>query len=393
MIITSDLYKRAEDCCGCEVCAASCPKGIIEMKPSSDGFMYPVAIAPDKCIDCNLCIKVCPVKNPFTGQKAVSHFGGYSKSENDIRKSASGAMASIISKAFIEKDGVVYGVKYSDDFLTSEYTRCSSLKDIDALRGSKYSQSRKHNIFHKIKNDLKFDRRVLFIGLPCEVQALKLFLRVNYTNLYTAALICHGPTSPTVQTEYITNITNKVGSKVKEFTLRDKPKGWKPYFIKATFDDGSIFQEEFHPSVYGIAFKELKRQSCAVCKFKLNYHESHINADIIIGDFHGATPSDPQSKLGVSQSSVLTSKGEELISMSLDQLTLSTITPHKAIHYNRALYSTIKPRWNRNQFAKTMAKDGLLAACQLRSITLIDQYEALVGYIKHILVKVKRFIK
>lgn len=397
MIVTSDLYKTEAECCGCETCAAICPQKIIEMQPVPDGFVYPVAIEPDKCINCKLCLKVCPLKNDYLGYKAEKHYGGHSFDENTIKKSASGALAAVLASSFVKNGGVVYGVRYSEDFLTPIFSRCTTLSEIEALRGSKYSQARKYDIFHHVKADLEKALPVLFIGLPCETYSLKLFLKRSYTNLYTSSLICHGPTSPAVQEKYVAEIlSNKGNGRIIQFTLRDKPKGWKPYYIKATFEDGNYYSEEFHPSTYGIAFKELKRPSCATCKFKLTYKESHIDSDLIIGDFHGATPSDPQyNKWGSSQVSVLTDKGHELIrSIVVDgDFDLSEITSYKAIHYNKALNRIIRPRWNRNQFAKCFERHGLVAACQLKSIVLIDAYYGAVRTILSLLAKLKkRFI-
>ena len=56
-----ELFSRKEECCGCSACFAACPKGAITMVPDEEGFEYPV-IDPEKCIRCQLCMKVCPFK-------------------------------------------------------------------------------------------------------------------------------------------------------------------------------------------------------------------------------------------------------------------------------------------------------------------------------------------
>jgi formate hydrogenlyase subunit 6/NADH:ubiquinone oxidoreductase subunit I len=55
------LFKRKEDCCGCTACYAICPKFAITMIEDEEGFIYP-NIDEFKCIICNQCIKVCPLK-------------------------------------------------------------------------------------------------------------------------------------------------------------------------------------------------------------------------------------------------------------------------------------------------------------------------------------------
>lgn len=55
------LYIRKEECCGCTACYAVCSKNAISMVEDNEGFEYPV-IDDDKCIQCNKCLKVCPIK-------------------------------------------------------------------------------------------------------------------------------------------------------------------------------------------------------------------------------------------------------------------------------------------------------------------------------------------
>ncbi|SEG19772.1 4Fe-4S dicluster domain-containing protein [Butyrivibrio sp. Su6] len=56
-----DLYNKKEECCGCSACFSICPKMAISMMPDDEGFLYPL-IDEAKCIQCYLCIKVCPLK-------------------------------------------------------------------------------------------------------------------------------------------------------------------------------------------------------------------------------------------------------------------------------------------------------------------------------------------
>lgn len=390
MIETKDLYANPVDCCGCEACSQSCPKGIIDMVQAYDGFYYPKAINPSQCIDCKRCLKVCPLKSGYSGGTAPSNYGGYSNDESDIKKSASGGLATVLSRQFIENGGIVYGVAYSVDFNSAEYKRCDRIDQLEDLRGSKYIQARKTRVYEAIKSDLNNKKRVLYIGLPCDVHALKI-LFPNNPNLFTVALICHGPTSPLVQKEFVSSLKTVNSGGITNFTVRGKVGGWKPYYIKARFDDGMTFEEQFLSSTYGIAFAELKRPSCSKCRFKLHMKHSTIDADLIIGDFHGAAPRSPYyNKWGVSQMSILTAQGEELKTMIKDEFTLVPISLYTAIHYNKALGRIIKPRWNRNQFAKTLSKYGLSKACKLQSIKLIEVYIKIVGKSKRLLANVKR---
>ena len=50
------------DCCGCNACGDICPKDAITFETDIEGFWYP-KVDRDKCIDCGLCEKTCPITN------------------------------------------------------------------------------------------------------------------------------------------------------------------------------------------------------------------------------------------------------------------------------------------------------------------------------------------
>lgn len=58
---TPILYERKEECCACTACYSICPSDAIEMQYDDEGFEYPI-IDLHKCIRCNKCIFVCPIR-------------------------------------------------------------------------------------------------------------------------------------------------------------------------------------------------------------------------------------------------------------------------------------------------------------------------------------------
>ena len=49
-----------DKCCGCASCSSVCAHKAISMKLDEEGFEYPV-VNQERCVDCGLCQKVCPV--------------------------------------------------------------------------------------------------------------------------------------------------------------------------------------------------------------------------------------------------------------------------------------------------------------------------------------------
>lgn len=68
--------------------------------------------------------------------------------------------------------------------------------------GSKYVKSNPVGIYDKVVEKLKNGNSVLFIGLPCQVAAVKNYMLAMSDNirenLYTVDLICHGSPSPKI---------------------------------------------------------------------------------------------------------------------------------------------------------------------------------------------------
>lgn len=277
------------------------------------------------------------------------------KDEDGLKKSASGGFLYCLSEQFIQNGAIVYGVSYSADFQYAEYMRCTNREDIGKTRSSKYIQARKGDTFLQVKRDLLEGKMVLFVGLPCEVNALKLFLRNEQPNLYTCALICHGPTSEKVHQEYCSDIINKARSQLRHFTVRDKKEGWKPYYIRADFENGQQHLEAFSQSTYGKAFLYMKRPSCNVCQIK----RGKISADIVAGDFHYGygTKEEPYHPYGVSNMLVYTQKGMDMLRM-LQNFVLKEIPLEHVLH-NASYLRATPVKNNRKAFGNAFASGGL----------------------------------
>ena len=385
---TSELYSLKENCCGCSMCASECPAGIISMVSDEEGFLYPQIENEAKCIHCSKCISVCPLKKEKAEDSSFEKFyAGSINIKEDLTSCSSGGIATDIARGFVRKGGVVYGASYSSDWKTVEYIRCDSLELVERLKTSKYSQAEKKDIFRALHIDLQNEIRCLFIGLPCDVAAVA--NRFNkYANLYTIELICHGPTSNKVNSEYCTYLEQRYGSEIDYFSTRYKKKGkWKPFFISAHFKNGKTFLHTFHESEYGAAFRYLKRPSCYSCPIK----GAALKGDMMLGDYHyvekGMKGYNPH---GVSSVLLHNKRGEFLLGLC-ENSTLIEIDAKGALA-NRAIFKPIEAPKDRKKFQHIFVTEGIIKAGRLAFVKRSNTQRMLKSYALGVGVKVKRMI-
>ncbi len=358
------LFEHKYDCCGCEACANACPKGIIEMSADEEGFYYPHVTDPESCIECDACHTVCPVTHANElNSKFDKAFAGWAKDESDITASSSGGFAAVLTDTFLKNGGVVYGVAYNEDYTGAKYIRISSREQADRLRTSKYFQARKNDVYKQVREDLKTSD-VLFTGVPCDIYALKRFIRDD-SRLYTLSVICHGPTSEKVHQLYCSAVETKLGCKISDFTVRFKKDGnWKPYYIRTAGENGKVILEQFNKTDYNTAFLYFKRPACGACRFKNN----HFAADILVGDYHAASKgSSVWNAHGVSAILPLTDKGKKLLE-SVDNVFIYNEVPLRTAISQQGVHSPVIKDTNRDEFAAKMNTVGLHVACRIASV-------------------------
>lgn len=375
--------KSKEDCCGCYACYNICPKQCITMKTDNEGFWYP-KIDKNKCINCNLCEKVCPIINPVkrVDSKKIA-CASMNKDEQVRMKSSSGGIFSILAEYIIKNNGVVYGAGFDEDF-NIKHKRILYSTDLDLLRGSKYVQSSIGDIYKQVKNDLENNNPVLFTGTPCQVEGLRSYLRKEYVNLITMDFICHGVPSPLVWEKYLKKMKKSKQENIKNIYFRNKDIGWKLFSLKIIFDkriysndlNNDLFMKGFLQDVY-------LRPSCYNCKFK------KINriSDITVADFWGIENILPKmdDDKGTSLVVIHSEKGKQLFDKLSEKMILNEVNLNEAIKYNPSMVRSVKYNEKRNSFFAELNTGEEL-------IDLIRKYTK-ISFEKRVKNKIKSIIK
>lgn len=288
----------------------------------------------------------------------VAVYGGYLSDVSKLMQCTSGGIATAMSEYMIKQGGYVAGVVYSDDFYSAEYILTNKISDIDRLKGSKYIECDKKNIYSDVKRLLDSGEKVLFFGLPCVVAALYKFIGTRNKNLITCELVCHGPTSAQIHKDYVSYLEDKYSSKVIDFSVRRKKDFWTPGYLYAKFENGQTFEKPFYETEYGYGFTVFGRERCYDCKFKGNNRQG----DIMIGDFWGAVDTDEYwNRCGVSVIFAETTTGDAFIT-SIPGISIFSTTFEKAVEHNLMVIKSKVKHNNREKFSKLLSKKGLIYA-------------------------------
>lgn len=206
----------------------------------------------------------------------------YNKSEEVRAKSSSGGVFYEFAKEIINKNGVVFGAKFDDEWnVVHDYAE--DLEMVKIFLGSKYVQSSVGNCYEKVKEFLKSERLCLFSGTPCQIAGLKAFLGQEYENLFTVDFVCHGVPSRLVWREYLKKICKP--EKLESVNFRDKSTGWSQYSLTLCERANKVYSKTHLCDLYMKGFLQdiYLRPSCYNCVFKGLDRKS----DITLADYWG----------------------------------------------------------------------------------------------------------
>lgn len=377
------LYSEKKDCCGCGACSNICPKKAITMIPDECGFLYP-QIDNELCVDCGMCKKICVFQNKGSEKKPIKVYGAARKSQK-IQESTSGGIFSVLAEQILESGGVVFGsaMVLENDKLVVKHISIESQKDLIKLKGSKYVQSFSNDLFLKVKYFLENGKKVLLSGTPCQIAAMRSFLKKEYEGLYLIDIICHGVPSNKFFQDYIKQLEKKKKVHIKEFKFRDKRAGWGLNASILFEKDGKEFIEymEHNTSSYYTMFlsSEIYRLNCYSCKYACQSR----SGDITLGDFWGIEEEHPEvlqqnggfleEKKGISVVMINSEKGIKIWDSCVEKVQQFESSYEKAANYNHQLYRPSYKGKHREKILELYVKDGYEAVERFYSSILIKK--------------------
>lgn len=300
-------------CAGCMACADICPVKAINLK--DDLFACNAVIDENRCIDCKACYRVCPNNQFEKLQLPKEWYQGWAQDKAAREKSSSGGLATAIAEGFIDNGGVVCACTFRSGRFGFEFAQ--TREEVQKFIGSKYVKSNPSGVYRAVQEKLRQGKKVLFIGLPCQVSAMRNVAGRKYQdNLYTCDLICHGTPSPQMLEMFL----QQYGKSLSDFQSIQFRK-------KANFmisGDGQSIITNGVSDRYSIAFLNalIYTENCYSCP----YAGKGRISDLTLGDAWGSELPQKEQKKGISLILCQSKKGTELLDQGrihLEQVDLS----------------------------------------------------------------------
>lgn len=343
-------------CTACGACRDVCPKGCISFVKNEYGSQV-ISVDDSKCINCGRCKDVCQVINPLLMVEPQKTYAVCLKN-NEIRgASASGGAAYALYSKVLEDGGLAYGAAFDDSFRVV-FSKTSSIDDLKTFQGSKYTFSDMEGVYKDVLQELKNNKRIIFIGTSCQCAAMKKFIpAVMQEQLMLVDIICHGMPPATYWEEYTENIAAKHGN-INSVSFRDN----NIFRLKIETQDGSVIEEKAKNNLFMANYtrKVFYRENCYACK----YASPERVSDITIGDYWGRDRLNMLKPREYGMSVVLgnTDKGIKLIESCGDRLVITLKEYKSIIETNEQLRGASEKPLYRQMFLDQYSKVGFMQA-------------------------------
>lgn len=348
------VIENKSKCSGCTACYSICSQNAIEMEEDEEGFLYP-KVNEEKCIKCGECKEICPVINFKENKKEKYAYIFQHNDDNVRRESTSGGAFTAIAEYILDKNGIVFGVCFDDEFNVI-HKGIDNKNELWRFRNSKYVQSNPVNTFKEVKQNLEKDRYVCYSGTSCQIEGLKRYLKKDYEKLILVDVVCRAVPSPLVWRKYL-ELRKKDYNDISKIMFRDKYYGYK-YSNFSIYNKDNDKSKEYHSGVetdpYLRAFFSniCDRPSCYECKFKKDNRES----DITIWDCFEVEKynKDFDDDRGTTRILTNSKKGNEVISYLKKYNKVDVIDVQEALNEFNHIYNKVKRNNKRELFFKEL---------------------------------------
>lgn len=334
----------------------ACPVGAIRLVEDSCGAEFAM-LDESLCVKCGRCATVCHICT-LCEKKTPEAVCAVWACDAD-KEVSSGGIGSLLYNKFIDSGAVVVGVDW-DGEMNAVHRVTENAEDIARFRGSKYVKSDLSGAIPEIGAALKNDRRVLFIGLPCQVSAIKRLY--DCEGLYTADLVCHGVPPAGYFKEYIASLG-------QEDVRSARFRGSEDFVLRLFDGDGECaYRCGQHDDPYFKAFLVglTYRENCYECRYAC----SERVGDITLGDFWGLKKSTQEAPREGRASLVLvnTEKGKRLFELISNHCIFEEHTLEEAVRENGQLKAPSARHPERARFIKNYSKYGFVKALKKTKI-------------------------
>lgn len=275
-------------CVSCEICNASCPVEAIKME-YVEGQFHPI-IDGEKCIDCSLCLKLCPgIDIPeYSGDNFIEWatgeylegYSAYCKDERILNRSTSGGLITAMIIELIEREIYKGAFVLPFDMFDGEPARLSFLEKSEDLLSSSKSKYIPASVFKVIKALDRIKKpNFIIVGTACQITGIKKFIKlkgIDDSGLLFLGLFCEKTLNYHVL-KYFEDKFSHEDEKLIKFDFRNKEKNGWPGHPKLYFDSGRTMIVSRKERIEVKDHFQLER--CLYCTDKLN----HL-ADISFGD-------------------------------------------------------------------------------------------------------------
>ena len=279
--IVAKLSKMKKSCIGCFACEYVCSNeskfGAISMQLDKWGVCRAV-VDESKCKGCGRCVSACPQFNPFSDSIAMAACYAVKADPKVVRESSSGGAFTLLSEWMLARGGYVCGVVL-DENLDAVYVMTRDRAVIEAMRGSKYVFSEMRGIYGEVKEAVSQGVDVLFVGLPCQVKAMRNSVGAS-EHLFTVDLLCGGQPSKGVYRRYLDEVSKDRKIKDLRFRAPDLPYGT----LVIEYEDGTRKVSLRDPYLRAFSRSLINNEACSDCQFA----NTPKPGDVTIGDLWGA---------------------------------------------------------------------------------------------------------